>query len=278
MFRGFYLFKLDLSIALSFLLLIFILIMPANANGECKILQKGYNAKIVQIVDGDSLLLDNGDKVRLIGIQSPKLALGRNGFLDWPLANEAKSFLEEIALNKEVRLEFGGARKDRHGRVLAHLFILGEKEIWLQKAMVESGFARVYSFADNRFCLDKLLRAEAIARVERKNIWANDFYKIGFAEQPKKLLNKVDHYELVEGRVMDAKKIGSRIYLNFGANWREDFTIVLEKHALRVFEKSGINVLDYQDMLIRVRGWVENRDGPRIEVTHPEQIEVLAIK
>ena len=253
------------------------LALVSQAEG-CEALQKGQLGTVIEVVDGDTLLLDDGSKVRMIGIQAPKLALGRNGFEDWPLADEAKRALADITLGAEVRLAFGDERMDRHGRVLAHVFVNSSPEIWAQQYMLKEGMARVYSFADNRFCLDELLKAESVARAENKGIWAHDYYQLRYADRPKDLLTHIDDYELVEGRILSAKKAGSRIYLNFGRDWKEDFTIVIEKAGLRTFEKSGIDPLDYEGARVRVRGWIEMRDGPRINVTHPEQIEILATK
>jgi hypothetical protein len=53
---------------------------------------------------------------------------------------------------------------------------------------------------------------------------------------------------------------------------------VIEAPALRLFAEDGIDPLVLDGALIRVRGWVDDRDGPRIEITHPEQIEVLAAR
>ncbi len=278
-FRGFYLFKRDLSIALISIFFMLNWILPSQAAKDCEKLQSGPSGIVSQVVDGDSVLFSNGDKIRLIGIQAPKLALGREGFKDWPLAEEARLALEEIVLGKQVHLKYGGAKRDRYNRILAHMFVVGDegsKEVWVQKAMLEKGFARVYSFADNRFCLDELLATEAKARVERYNIWSNSFYDILHAQKPNKILKLVDSYELIEGVVVSAKRVGVRIYLNFGKNYRDDFTIVIDKRGRGVFKKAGIDPLDLENALIRVRGWVEKYDGPRIDVTHPEQIEVLA--
>ncbi len=275
---GLYLFNQFLSIikgSVVFIILTFVFLQPTLG---CEMLKNGYSAKVTTITDGDSVVLENGSRVRLIGIQAPKLALGRENFKDWPLANEAKQALSSLILGKKVRLDFGSQTKDRHDRILAHLFLLNDdnSEIWVQKYMLEKGMARVYSFADNRFCLDELLKAEAKARANKIGIWAHDYYKIRSAQKVKTLLNLENHYELVEGRVLKAEKVGSRLYLNFGKNWKQDFTIVIEKYGLRIFDKANINPLDYENALIRVRGWIEIKDGPKIEVTHPEQIEVLA--
>ena len=248
----------------------------AAADPVCEELRPGPSGRVVEVTDGDTVVLDSDIKVRLIGIQAPKLALGRPGFENWPQAEEARALLEELSLGKMVQVRYGGAERDRHGRVLGHLFV-GETQIWAQRAMLEAGLARVYSFADNRFCLKELYLAEAVARADRRGIWnGQTFYRIQQGDQPTRILDRLDRYELVEGRILNTARVGQRVYLNFGPYWKEDFTVVIERSALRLFERAGIEPLALEDAVVRVRGWVENRDGPRMEVTHPEQIEILA--
>ncbi len=244
----------------------------------CEGLRAGPKGVVVEVVDGDTVVLDNDLKVRLIGMQAPKLALGRVGFEAWPRAEEAQQALEELALGEIVEIRYGGAERDRHGRVLGHMYV-GENEIWAQKAIVLAGLARVYSFSDNRFCLEELYLAEARARAERVGIWDGEpYYQVRQADRPEQILSRVDNYELVEGRILNADRVGQRVYLNFGTYWKEDFTIVIERSGLRMFEQRGLDPLALEDALVRVRGWVDRRDGPRIEVTHPEQIEILATR
>ncbi len=242
----------------------------------CEGLRPGPTGRVVAVTDGDTVVLDSDIKVRLIGIQAPKLPLGREGFRTWPLAEEAKIALEQMVLGQEVDVRYGGQEMDRHGRMLGHMFV-GDEKIWVQGAMLGEGLARVYSFFDNRFCLDELYQIEAQARVDRKGIWnGKDFYAIRRADRPERLLERLDRYEIVEGRILNADRVGSRVYLNFGTYWKEDFTVVIERSALRLFEREEIDPLKLEDALVRVRGWIDQRDGPRIEITHPEQIEVLA--
>jgi len=242
----------------------------------CEGLRDGPRGVVVEVRDGDTVLLDSGVTVRLVGIQAPKLALGRKEYQAWPLADQARRALAELSLGKRVQIRYGGAERDRHGRVLGQMYV-GEDKIWAQQAMLLAGMARVYSFADNRRCLLELYQAEARARVERAGIWAGEgFYAIRYADQPLRILERTGRYELVEGRVLNADRYGQRVYLNFGHAWKEDFTIVIERSGLRLFEKGGIDPLAFEGALIRVRGWIESANGPRIEVTHPEQIELLA--
>ena len=234
---------------------------------------------VTAVTDGDTVILDDGRVVRMIGIQAPKLPLDRPDFQPWPLAPEARAALVALALDKPVRLGFGGESVDRYGRVLAHVFVDGpEGAVWAQQAMIELGLARVYSFPDNRACLDLLFAAEGRARLGRLGIWADPYYSTRAADQPGDLLARAGQYELVEGRVLLADKNGGRVYLNFGRFWKKDFTAVIEAPALRLFAKAGIDPLLLENALVRIRGWVDDRDGPRIDVTHPEQIEVLATR
>ena len=245
----------------------------------CEQLRMEPGGVVTAVTDGDTVILDDGRVVRMIGTQAPKLPLDRPDFETWPLAPKAKAALEAIALGKPVRLGFGGEEIDRYGRVLAHVFIDGpDGEIWAQQAMIGLGLARVYSFPDNRACLDLLFAAEGRARLARLGIWGDPYYSIRAADQPGDLLARAGQYELVEGRVLLAEKNGGRVYLNFGRFWKQDFTAVIETPALRLFAEAGVDPLLLENALVRIRGWVDDRDGPRIEVTHPEQIEVLATR
>jgi hypothetical protein len=68
---------------------------------------------------------------------------------------------------------------------------------------------------------------------------------------------------------------GGRLYLNFGTDRARDFTVALDAAARRLFRDAGIDPAGLVGHRIRVRGWVRWFDGPRIDLTHPEQMEVL---
>ena len=244
----------------------------------CDALRDGPRGVVTGVTDGDTVVLDSGMVVRLIGTQAPKLPLGRDDFAAWPFAEEARAALESLVLGKRVALRHGGERTDRHGRALGHLFIEGEPPVWVQQAMVSAGLARVYSFPDNRACLVELMAEETRARAMKLGIWTDPYYTVRRADRPETLAGRAGHYELVEGRVLLADRVGGRVYLNFGRFWKEDFTAVIDAPALRMFGDSGLDPLLLEGALVRVRGWLDNRDGPRVEVTHPEQIEVLATR
>lgn len=241
-------------------------------------LSKSERLKVRSIVDGDTLVLEDGRQVRLVGTQAPKLPLGRKNFPTWPLAPQSASKLSAMTSGQMVTLKYGGARIDRHGRVLAHLFL--DDGTWVQRAMVAAGMARFYSFADNRQCTGALLSAEQAARSAGRGIWADPFYAIRRAEDVASLEKLVGTFQLVEGRVHDAEMIRGRLYLNFGADWRDDFTVTVPPTGVKLFAKGAwADLIATPSRLvgqkIRVRGWIDSFNGPQIEASHPEQIEVL---
>ncbi len=234
-------------------------------------LTDGGSGVVETIVDGDTVLLDDGREVRLVGIQAPKLPLGRQGFEAWPLADTARDRLAALVLGRTVRLGYGGLQVDRHRRQLAHLFREPDG-LWVQGAMLTEGLARTYTFADNRMLIPALLTAEGDARRGRRGIWTHPYYAILDQADAG---DAVDSFALVEGKVVDTAVVRGRAFLNFGADYREDFTITVPPDSLGLFEESGINIGDYYNKRVRVRGWVQWRNGPSITATHPEQIELL---
>lgn len=236
-------------------------------------LEAVYTGTVSDVVDGDTLVLEDGREVRLTGIQAPKLPLGRRNFSTWPLAPEAKIALESLVLAQDVGLHVDGNGEDRHRRVLAHA--VTENGIWLQRRMIELGMARVYTFSDNRRLADALLAAERIARQSRTGIWALNHYAVRSAD-PSQLARHFGTFQLIEGTVSDVAKVRNRIYLNFGDDYRTDFTISIDRLAWPLFEETGLDPLSLGDRSLRVRGWVKDFNGPLVDVTHPEQIEVLS--
>ncbi len=239
-------------------------------------LTAGKEQLVREIVDGDTFVLEDGRQVRVVGLQAPKLPLGRKNFDTWPLADEAKLALSEMTLGRRVRLLYGGSREDRHGRILAHALVVdepgAEAGLWVQRALLTVGMARVYSFRDNRACLSPLITAERQARRAEIGIWGDPYYSV---RSPQDTNDHLDTFQLVEGRVVDAAQVSSGVYLNFGRDWRRDFTIFVANRDLKRFDKAGVDLMTLDGARIRTRGWLDYRNGPMIEVTHPEQIEVL---
>ncbi|PCJ43148.1 MAG: nuclease (SNase) [Alphaproteobacteria bacterium] len=253
-----------------FTLMLALFFMTSLAQAQQAELKKSITQQVVRVIDGDTVILKDKTRVRLVGIQAPKLPLGRKGHTEWPLGTASKEFLSRLVLNKEVTLYYGGQRRDRYGRALAHLFL--KDGLWIQGEILKAGMARVYSFPDNRAIVPAMLAQERLARQNRRGIWALSYYDPKDHRQAAKYTNS---FQLVKGVVRDVAKVRNTYYLNFGRDWKKDFTIVIKSRAARKFIKAGQNPESYLGKKIEIRGWLKFYNGPMIEATHPEQITII---
>jgi hypothetical protein len=74
---------------------------------------------------------------------------------------------------------------------------------------------------------------------------------------------------------LSVRESGATIYLNFGRRYTTDFSAMIPRRNARQFTAAGIVPRQLQDKRIRVRGVVEGRNGPVIEASRPEQIELI---
>lgn len=209
--------------------------------------------------------LTDGSRVRLVGIRAPKPDTPPFRADAEPLGDEAKAFVETFVAGHALTLYTDANPKDRYGRHLAH--VVRDDGVWLQQALLEAGLARVYSLPDNRKRIAQLLAFEAAARQARRGIWALPHYAI----QPAATV-RPGGFALVEGKVLNQSRGDGPTYLNFGKTWKTDFTVRIQPADRKRFTPY---VPDFLGKTLRVRGWVFDKDGPMLDVTHPEQIEVL---
>jgi micrococcal nuclease len=124
-------------------------------------------ALVAEVLDGDTVILDRGQKVRLLGIDAPELE--RAGQPADFLAHKAKRVLVDLAQGQRVRLEYDQLRYDRYGRTLAFLFLLDGTD--LSRELVRQGLAHVYTVPPNGRFREELLAAQREALEARRGIW-----------------------------------------------------------------------------------------------------------
>ena len=228
-------------------------------------------ARVVEVIDGSTVLLEDGETVRLAGIETPKHTSRDAASGMEPLAEKARQALVDLVQGRRVGLATGNVPRDRYGRLRGHL-MRSDDGTWIQGALLAAGLARVHSLVDDRAAVAEMLTIEHRARSARLGIWSLPRYRVRDVSEADDGLHS---FQLVEGRVKAAAVVRGRGYLNFGDDWREDFTVSIGPRDRRRFEAEGIAVEGYEGRLVRVRGWVDSFNGPMIEATHPEQIEVL---
>jgi micrococcal nuclease len=244
---------------------------PVECAGEA-----GAAHLAVRALDGDTILLDDGTEVRLIGALAPKPETLRVKAEDWPPARDAKRALDELVEGRTVELRYEARRRDRYGRTLAHVFVRTANGLaWVEESLIRSGHARAYALPGQAACLGPLMRAEEGAREQRAGLWQQAIYEIESAGNAEALLRRQGRFTLVEGRVVSVTHAGRETFVNFGSDWRRDFTASLPRTT--VDEKPGTRerLTALAGRRVRVRGWIERRNGPMIHLASPDEIETL---
>jgi len=247
---------------------------PAAAASCAK--QEGPVGQAVKVLDAETIALDDGTEVRLINLVSPRRPLWLKPERKWPEADRAERALAALVLGRKVQVFHDGPKKDRYGRLLGQVYAANEGgPLWVQGALVEHGHARVQSTPGTRSCALALLKLERAARLGHKGLWRSAFYRVRQALARDDIMKLKNTFAVIEGRVHKHAQVGPRSFLNFEEDWAHDFTVIVRQRARRLFEKSEIALENLQGTGIRVRGWVSYYNGPMIEVSHPEQIELL---
>lgn len=251
---------------------------PARETSDACTLQAAETRTVVAVRDAETIALDNGDEVRLIGALAPRARDTGTDETDWPPETAAVAALKELVLGKRARLAYGGRRQDRYGRKLAHIFVKDDagRETWVQGAMLEQGMARAYGLEGNFDCASELIAHEAEARRLQRGLWANGIYRAKSAARAGSLLRFRGHFEHVTGRIAKVAVTKSAIYLNFGRDWRRDFTARIGKESKEVFQSLSATATKLEGQRVRVRGWIERRNGPMIDIKDISQLELTA--
>lgn len=129
-------------------------------------------AKVTRVIDGDTIELENKDKVRYIGIDAPETVDPRK-----PVQCFGKEATEEnkrLVEGKMVRLEKDVTDKDKYGRLLRYVYVnqaADSEEVFVNLELVKLGYARIYTYPPDVKDQKEFLRAERAARVANLGLW-----------------------------------------------------------------------------------------------------------
>ena len=239
----------------------------ARADG-CEI-----RAQVARVDEADGLVLqqpiEGATVVRLAGIDAARPQA--SSAAETALLDKARATLAELAEEHVVCLSLPPQKFDRYGRLLAQ--VVREDGLWLQEQLLRRGLARVHTTQETRARAQEMLAIETAARKDRLGLWRSAEFQVRNVSDAGRFIGS---FQLVEGRVVTSGRRKDWWYLNFGEDWRNDFTVSIGKAALPLFAQQGFDLFALQGKVIRVRGWMEKLNGPMLEVNHPEQIEILA--
>src|SRR5438046_177165 len=162
---------------------------------------------------------------------------------------------------------------DRYGRTVAFL-VRQDGAIDVAGDLLARGHARVAAQVGDAACAAELLSRERVARISKLGLWSEPYYDVIEALNAPQLLAARGRFSLVEGKVLSVRESGGTIYLNFGRRWSQALTVTILKRDERIFTAAGLTPRTLENRLVRVRGWVEERNGPRIEASRPERSEI----
>jgi endonuclease YncB( thermonuclease family) len=237
--------------------------------------------EVSKIIDGRSFILNDGREMRLAGIEVPLLP--RPGVIGTgaDAAIAAQSNLQAMLQDQpvELRQRLRGSM-DRYGRLLVFAFFMRDG---LEKSAVHEvltrGFARlsadIGAQVGEQACMAELRLRERAAREAKLGLWAEPYYAVIGAESLTELLAQRDRFAVVEGRVWSVRESAGTIYMNFGRRWSQALTVTIAKRNERDFTTAGLAPSGLERARVQVRGWLEERNGPRIEASRPEQIEII---
>jgi len=183
-----------------------------------------------------------------------------------PLQEEAVALLREICRRPAVRVVPLGV--DRWRRPLVAI-ATAEGDAAL--ALLARGLAVVEPRAHLEGDLAPLFAAEDAARRRKSGLWAAAL-QVHAADGAV----PVDGFGIVEGVVVSAARVSGRIYVNFGADYKIDFTVVAEGDTLRALQRGTPPATALAGYRIRVRGMLEDWNGPLLRLPGPQAMEILS--
>ena len=128
----------------------------------------GYEATVVRVIDGDTILLSNGEKVRYIGINTPEVHHPTRG--KEPYGEVAAEANRRLVEGKTVRLEFDVRQRDKYGRLLAYVYVDGQM---VNRTLVRDGYAEVATYPPNVRHQDEFLKLQREAREQSRGLWGD---------------------------------------------------------------------------------------------------------
>lgn len=128
----------------------------------------GRQAQVRWVIDGDTFEVGNGEKIRLIGVDTPEYEPWK-GRID-AYGRESAEFTKKLLTGRKVRLEFDAEPKDKYDRTLAYVYL--ESGEFVNLKLLEEGYARAMYIRPNGRHYALFKEAEKKAKNEKKGRWA----------------------------------------------------------------------------------------------------------
>ena len=185
-------------------LLLLLAVSTAQA-GTLSIVGQSRWVEVAHVYDGDTFRTSKGEKVRLLGINTPEMPYNDNP--GEPMAKKAKKRLAKLIAGQLVQLKTDKDKKDTYGRTLAQVYLRNGS--WVNGLLLSEGYAFVYTFAPNFGWTKELLQQERIARQGKLGIWGSERFRI--IKSSAIASEHIGQFRLVKGSVSAAKAWGFKL-------------------------------------------------------------------
>lgn len=244
--------------------------VPSDRPGGLKMAGR---AAVAAVEEDATLVLDDGRHVRLAGVEVVRPPAGAPPGGRRRLADAALGVLRGWIGGTSVVAWVEREEADRYGRVVAHL--RRDDGVWLQDLVLAEGLARVRPVVGDVARSEEMLAVEEMARRSLKGMWATRVFAVRDAADAEGVARSADELTLVEGVVRRAEMRRGRLYLDFGDDWRRDFTATAASAVARRWLARGGDPGTLVGRRVRVRGWPHWRFGPSVDLDVAEQMEFL---
>lgn len=235
----------------------------------------GEHARVAAIVDDLDVALEDGRTLRLAGLDPARATPS-----DPTLGERMRKTLAERLVGRDVTVTVLSAGPDRWERYPA-LAALPRASASpdpdaasLNETLLGEGVARVRPEAVARACLSRFLAGEAAARTAGLGLWSDPYYAVLKADDRKGLAERSGAMALVEGRA-GLRRTRGWVDLDLG-HGRSGLAATFSGRDLKRLAQAGIDLKALVGATLRIRGFLDDRFGPRIEVKDAGQIEVVS--
>ncbi|NMM45117.1 thermonuclease family protein [Rhodospirillaceae bacterium KN72] len=222
-----------------------------------------FLARVTAVDGSDRLRLADGRRVILPHILGPDRDRPMPPPTDGDRHRAAQALADRV-LGREVRIDLAEPGQDRYGRLRARVICDGED---MAEWQCRAGTVRVFpepGAAEDRIA--ELLRAEDAARTAAAGHWADGRFSVRLVNgdpMDDEQEAATDRFDIALGTIRRVTPIGGRLHLEFGEDWRTDFTVGLEPRAERSLPVAREFL---PGRVIEARGWVRFWNGPYMEV------------
>ncbi len=252
-------------------LLALLLLLPLGASAQSGCPASGTShATIADIDERLEITLRDGRRLRLAGLEPPRPTPDAPDF-----ETQARDALKAQAGDEISFVPLD--RPDRWGRIPVFAFF-DRQPAESQSAgvfLLAHGFARYMPEAAARPCRIGLLGAESGARAAKLGLWRDPFYEVLAPDEREAFTERAATNVIVEGRLQAVINGPRRITLAFTPRGEHGFSVTILQRNVKIFERAGWDFHALIGRVLRVRGLLDLRFGPQIEISDADGMELI---